>query len=154
MNWSTHRTHTPTDATHRRMQQKGLLSGASIFGSVFAGKPEVAPSNAFWIPERTGLELVSYVLEIGPSLDLSFLQRAPDMQDYMDAILWPKDAELNCRFGFPAPLPEEAAGEGWQPARNGGGGQGGRGRDDASLLREYTQRRGGGQDGQEPTEGS
>lgn len=124
----------------RRMQQKGLLQGAGIFASVFGGKPEVAPTNAHWLPERQGLEVVEYVLKMGPSLALP--KAAPGMDDYWDAILWPKDAELQYRFGFPCPPPEEEGD--WRSGRGGGGG----GLvDDAALLREYTRRRGGAEGG-------
>lgn len=120
----------------RRMQEKGLLQGASTFFSVFGGKaPEAAPTNAHWLPEKPGLEVVEYALKLGPSLSLG--GKPPGMDDYWDAILWPKDAELNYRFGFPAPPPQEEAGD---------DGRGGRRGDDAALLREYTRRRGGGQD--------
>jgi hypothetical protein len=132
----------------RRMQQKGLLAGAGIFGSVFAGKPEVAPTNAHWLPERQGVEVVEYVLRLGPSLSLP--KAAPGMDDYWDAILWPKDAELNYRFGFPAPPPAEEGEE-----RRGGAGSGGSGLlDEAALLREYTRRRGGAAGVEENDEGA
>ncbi len=117
----------------RRMQAQGLLQGTSIFGSVFAGKPEVAPTNAHWLPEAQGREVVDYVLKLGPSLSMP--KAAPGMSDYMDSILWPKDAELDYRFGFPAPPPTDEARDDW------GGGKR-KMVDEAALLREYTRRRG------------
>lgn len=122
----------------RRMQEKGLLQGAGLFASVFGGKPEVAPTNAHWLPEKQGLEVVEYVLKLGPSLSLG--GKPPGMDDYWDAILWPKDAELSYRFGFPAPPPQEEAGDEGRAGRRGS---------EAALLREYTRRRGGSQEDSE-----
>ena len=121
----------------RRMQQKGLLQGASIFGSVFGGKPEAAQTTAHWLPEKPGLQVIEYILNLGEAKGIIMPQKAPDMSDYMDAIMWPKDADTGARFGFPAPL-EDAPTDGESE---------GRGRsgliDDEALLNEYRRRKRG-----------
>ncbi len=99
-------------STTRRMQSQGLLQSASLFTSVFFKKaPDVAPTNAYWVPEKAGAEAISYVLKLAEAKHLTVPLVPPDMQDYMDGVLWPKDAETEARFGFPAPVPEEGLNE-------------------------------------------
>lgn len=100
-------------ASIRLMQQKGLLQGASIFASVFGGRPEVAPTDFHWVPDKKlGHEVISYVLRMAAEAQYLKMwnKKEADMNDYMDAILWPRDTE-GTRFGFPAPVEDDSAGD-------------------------------------------
>lgn len=112
-------------STIRRMQSQGLLQAASLFGSVFLGRPEAAATPAYWLPERQGREVLSYALSLAESGSIQVPTQPPGMDDYMDATLWPKDAESDYRFGFPC------VGESSEGERGG--------LSDAALLKRYTQ---------------
>ncbi len=91
----------------RRMQAKGLLQAASTFASVFWGKPDLAPTNVHWLPEKLGLEVISYVLKLAEAKHLTMPLTPPTLDDYMDGVVWARDSETQARFGFPAPVAEE-----------------------------------------------
>lgn len=90
----------------RRMQSQGLLQGASLFTSVFFGKPDVAATNVHWVPEKAGAEAIEYVLKLAEAKHLTVPLVAPSWDDYWDSVIWPKDAETGARFGFPAEVVE------------------------------------------------
>ena len=90
----------------RRMQAQGLFQAASTFASVFWGKPDVAPTNLHWLPEKQGLDVISYVLKLAEAKHLTMPLTPPTLDDYMDGVVWAKDSETQARFGFPAPVPE------------------------------------------------
>ena len=104
----------------RQMQQKGMLGGMSLFASVALGsRPETAPTKAYWLPEGPGMELLASGMGLVAQHGLKVPLKNPGLDDYMDGILWPKDAETGGRFGFP--LSEDKT------------------QDDKELLQKYSQ---------------
>lgn len=91
----------------RRMQAQGLLQAASTFASVFWGKPDLALTDAHWLPEKLGMDVISYVLRLAEAKHVVLPLAPPSLDDYMDGVVWAKDSETQARFGFPAPSPEE-----------------------------------------------
>lgn len=81
----------------RRMQSQGLLQGASLFTSMFVGKPETPATTAYWLPEQQGRDVVQYALQAAEAGVVGVPGKGVSMEDYMDAILWPKDAESDYR---------------------------------------------------------
>ena len=106
-------------ATLRKMQAQGLLGGASLFSSIFFGTSDVATTNIHWIPEKAGLEVIQYVFKLVEAKALSVSHAPPTGADYMDGVLWPRDAETNARFGFPAAVPEDSFSDLLERYRNG-----------------------------------
>jgi D-arabinose 1-dehydrogenase-like Zn-dependent alcohol dehydrogenase len=44
--------HSMMPSTIRRMQQQGLLQGASLFTSTFFGRTETSPTSAYFLPSK------------------------------------------------------------------------------------------------------
>lgn len=110
----------------RTMQEEGVFKGGNLFASMFGGKPATPQTKGYILPERRGMEVVEYALSMVAAGKVELVGRAPDMNDYMDAIMWPKDSESGYRFGFPttSSSPFESLGSASS--------------DDSNLLNAYT----------------
>ena len=90
-------------STTRTMMEQGLFKGASMLASMFGKKTApVVDTKGYLLPEKKGLEVVNHAMTMVAGGKVLLQSRAADVNDYMDAIMWPKDSESGYRYGFPS----------------------------------------------------